>query len=377
MVVLIRLHKAMCTPRPRPTRGLVATVGVLVLGRAVVEALASHAASIGSGRTAALAADTAHILAGCLWLGAVPSVLVLSLRPTGDGGRLSLLCAARRPFTQLAAASIAIVVVTGLYSAGREVASVGDLVTTAYGRTLLVKTALLALLAALGAINAMRLHQWPRHGPLRRLARGLTRRLIVVESVVGAALLVAVAVLVESAPPRPAVGSWSTAAATAERTQSEHVGDLIVTVSVTPDRPGLNGLNVIAASTRRPAPAAVTGVDVEISQGGPPTTLPLRVVAPGRYFGTARLVAGAANVAVVLHRGATPVRIDLLWQIGDGRATRPARESPLAPIVDVIAGGLIAGCVLVLLIIHRRRPRAGAGSAADDAARDGHPVKVG
>ena len=124
-----------------------------------VEAMGSHAAALDSARAAAVAADALHILTACLRLGVLPALALMLWPPRGDGpASADLLTATRGRLTGLAAAASPCVVVTGLYSAGREVETVDGLWTTPYGRTLLVKSALLLVVGGLGLVNSARLH---------------------------------------------------------------------------------------------------------------------------------------------------------------------------------------------------------------------------
>src|SRR5262249_50433750 len=156
------------------------------------------------------------------------------------------------PLARLIAGSVAVVVVTGLYGAGRQVGTVEELVTTSYGRALLVKTALLAGLLAVGLVSATRLHDlrlpWARR--INGEGRPLTARLVAVEAGVGVVLLLAVALLAETPPPRDTA---STASTVAPASRSGQLEDLVVSVTVSPNVPGPNGFAVVVASTRRPA----------------------------------------------------------------------------------------------------------------------------
>ena len=231
--------------------------------------------------------------------------------PRGGGaGPFDLLRATRGPLTGLVAASVGMVVVTGLYSAGREVERVDALVTTPYGRTLLVKSALLLVLGTFGLANAARLHgrcpTWLGLLGRRLSARRPSRGLVVIEAGVGALLLVAVGVLLETAPARgPAPAAAPAGPATTE-TASASVADLVVTVSVTPNRPGMNGFTVLAASSRRPPPAPVDDVELKVLRGRDGDEVALQQVAPGRWFGTGRLdQAGRLRLTTVVRRAGT------------------------------------------------------------------------
>ncbi|WP_432876919.1 copper resistance protein CopC [Kribbella sp. CA-245084] len=285
---------------------VVVPVGVLMW----LEALSSHAAAVPSGRSLALFAAAIHAFAGLLWLGAVPALLVAFWR----GPRRELARTLRGPFSVMAAASVLLVLTTGLYGAGLEVATPGSLVATSYGRLLLIKTTLLAGMGLLGLLNAWRLRR-----------RSVPRRTIAAESAIGAMLLVAVAALVGLAPPLTA-----SAAVAAPVTRSGFVQDLVVTVSATPNQPGVNWFTVVADSTRRPAPAALDNVALRIGD----QTVGLEHLTGTRYFATYRVQsAGPVRMIAVLHRGARQYDVPIEWQVSSPAArTAPGRR--LAPYVD-------------------------------------------
>ncbi len=95
---------------------------------------------------------------------------------------------------------------TGVYRALAELGSVGDILDTGYGRALLVKLCLFAVLLAGGAYNRLVAH--PR---LERAALGLDdddrgaasalRVSVAAELVLATALMVSVAVLIGLPPP--------------------------------------------------------------------------------------------------------------------------------------------------------------------------------
>src|SRR5262249_38484989 len=125
---------------------------------AVCEALSSHSASVSG---VAVAADAMHLLSAALWLGSV-AALAVAIWPRGVVGRTDarvLVAEGRWRFAVIAAAGAVGAAVTGLYSAGREVASVDALLTTFYGRALLAKTAAVTLAVLLGAANALLLRR--------------------------------------------------------------------------------------------------------------------------------------------------------------------------------------------------------------------------
>src|SRR5882757_4296894 len=333
--VLIALVPLVIALRARGRRSQAVAALALALTLAGVEALGSHAATVGSSRGVAIVSDAAHILAACVWLGALPALVVLLLAPTR---RRDLVRAGREPFTVLLAGSVALVVTTGLYNAGRQVENVGDLTSTSYGRTLLVKTALLAVMLALGLGSA---RHW--HG----MSGGPVRRMVAVEAAVGATLLVAVAVLAGTPPAR------GDDAGSAGQSRSTTVADLLVTVSAAPNRPGANGVTVLVASSRRPPPAPVSAVTLDV---GTQPGVRLTPVGLDRYFGTVELAPyGDGQLRAVLQRGGEQLTATVPWSVaGPG-----AHGRRLAPYVDGLALGLLAGAALIGVGYARRRRGSG------------------
>jgi copper transport protein len=242
-------------------------------------------------------------------------------------------------------------VATGLYEAGVEVREAADLVDTAYGRTLLVKAGLLVVLLGLGAANSARLHGWWAHP--------LGRRLLVAEAGTGAVLLLAVAVLVETPPARDPVPAQPSPRAA---TRSGAVGDLVLSVSATPNRPGLNGFTVIAVSNRRPAPAAVDTVALVVSTGDQRSTVAMQPVGADRWFGSTELSApGAVRIDAVVQRAGQRLVVPVVWTVGPRPGPPPAALPPahaLAPYVDALAVAVLVLAGLAWLGYGWRRRRA-------------------
>jgi putative copper export protein len=165
-------------------------------------------ASAGGDATANIVIDLVHSVATAAWIGGLLGLAVLvapAVSRLADADRVRLAAAVVVRFSALALTAVAVLVVTGVYRALAEV-GIGDLLDTGYGRALLVKLALFALLLVGGAYNRMVVH--PR---LERAALGLEvgdrgavaalRISVRAELAVAAALLLSVAVLVSLAPP--------------------------------------------------------------------------------------------------------------------------------------------------------------------------------
>ena len=133
----------------RQERRLRAALGagwaVLAVALALTWALGDHA-SVGIQVGLAVPLDVIHILSMGCWLGGLATVLVGLRRPQAEGG-VGTEQVAR--FSTIAMCSVAALVGSGIYQAWRGVGSWGALVSTTYGRLLLVKIGcVLVMLAA-------------------------------------------------------------------------------------------------------------------------------------------------------------------------------------------------------------------------------------
>lgn len=175
---------------------------------ALLAVSASGHASTGGDQALNVGIDYLHNLATAAWLGGLLGLAVLALpamAALGESDRTRLGAAVVVRFSALALTAVGALVVTGVYRALAEV-PIEDLLDTGYGRALLVKLAVFAVLLVGGAYNRLVVH--PR---LERAALGLDpgdrgaaaalRVSVRAELVVAALLLVCVAVLVSLAPP--------------------------------------------------------------------------------------------------------------------------------------------------------------------------------
>jgi copper transport protein len=136
------------TPAAESPRGqLPALVAFAATSAALMAtwAFAGHAV-VGDAVLLAVAANLAHLVALTLWLGGLVLVAVL-LRPAGPAADLETVLPR---FSRLALACVATVVATGTFMAWREVGSLDALISTEYGRVLLVKLLGVLLILALG-----------------------------------------------------------------------------------------------------------------------------------------------------------------------------------------------------------------------------------
>jgi copper transport protein len=146
-----------------------------------------------------VATDAAHLTAVALWVGGLLCVAAVLLRAPGalpDAGR-TLASAALRRFSRVALWCVVAIAVTGLVRALGELGSLLELVTTGYGRSLILKSSLLVPILLLARRNRATVAKLaggltPTAARLRAVARRVQMELTIAMGViVVAALLVA------------------------------------------------------------------------------------------------------------------------------------------------------------------------------------------
>ncbi|WP_230195254.1 copper resistance CopC/CopD family protein [Streptomyces coriariae] len=131
------------------TFGLAIGGTVVAAGLAASWAMAEHA-STGLQPGIAMPVDVLHLLAVATWLGGLTALLVALYR--GPADRPVEAPAARR-FSRLAFGSVLVVVATGTYQSWRQLGSWSAFTDTRYGRLLLLKIGLVALLVGVAWIS--------------------------------------------------------------------------------------------------------------------------------------------------------------------------------------------------------------------------------
>ena len=271
-------------------------VALAAAGALLADVLSSHAAAGQSPATDVVIQST-HVIAVGLWMGGLVGLLLTVRRRAPDEATAR---AARR-FSWLATVGIAAVAVTGVLRAISEVGPVDALLSSDFGRLVIAKTALLGVLALLGAVN--------HFGNVPAAGRVLTglRRVGSVEILVGGTVVLLAAALVNLAPPS------SVAAAGATPSASPAPAPLVVTGSDfgTSVRlsleisPGLTGFDTFRATvTDYDSGAAVTAQGVT-----------LRFSIPARPdIGSSRLDLAPADTGVFSATGGN-LSLDGAWQI--------------------------------------------------------------
>jgi copper transport protein len=140
-----------------PKRRSTTTAGLLLLSALLPlpHALVSHASAQSTGRQEAIAADYIHLLAMGLWAGGLAAIAVVltaggALEPAG---RRAFLGGAIPRFSAIALMCWVALGLTGLYSAWLQVGAIDGLFDTRYGRALIYKVIILAVVLAIAAVN--------------------------------------------------------------------------------------------------------------------------------------------------------------------------------------------------------------------------------
>jgi putative copper export protein/methionine-rich copper-binding protein CopC len=347
LVLLIRSARG-SRPGPAGTTLLV----VLLFCDIVLRSASSHA----QGGPASLLVLSIHQAAALTWIGGlgILALVTSQLREQRtDALRLW------KAFGPLAAGCVAVLTVTGLLLAGRQVATLDAALGTTYGRALLVKLVLVAVVLALGLRHARRLHPWLTRQPARE-PKTPTARGQVVGPLLGVGVLLLAVVLTVTPP---AQGPQFTKSATAPTRMTYEVDDLLITVALRPNQPGRSLLVVDVVSSRRPIPAPVTAVSADLGTSTGITLRKAQVVAQGNEQWQAAVDVEATGelpmriVAVRSHPG--PATVTGTWLVPSGLVARPVvvSNSPLAPWTNTAAALTAALALAIGAALANRRKR--------------------
>ncbi len=237
--------------RARLVRWLAFGVSLLLL---LTISLGSHAAA--EPRPALpVFADWLHLVAASVWVGGLTHFVagMWAARKLDASIRTRLTAHLIPRFSALAILSVGALTLSGLYSAILRVGALEALFNTLYGRTLIVKLVIVSPMLLFGAINLLAITPRMKRASVKaegddRLVRRF-RRIVTSEALLGAALLLSVAVFT-SLPPARAVSSAPalTAAARAD--------DLHLALEITPGRVGVNTFTLQVTSADQPVEQA-------------------------------------------------------------------------------------------------------------------------
>ena len=297
---------------PDAVRSWLALAGVAAAAGLFVEAYLSHAATEAF-PPIEVALQWLHLVAVGLWLGGLV-VLLLQVRGGATQGKGDI---ARR-FANLAGLGLAAVVVTGTIRALVDIGTLDALVSTDFGRLILLKVGLLVPLAALGALNHF------RNVPAATSNLRPLRRSGSVEITLGTIILLVAAILVSLAPPSEVSAAQAGAPASASTGQSPLIvsaADYATTVRLRLEiSPGLVGLDAFRATltdydTGQPIEAGALQLRFTLPSrpGLGASTLALKRIATGVFTGSGANLSldGTWLVAALVTEPATSVEVDM------------------------------------------------------------------
>ncbi len=274
-------------------QGLLAMIAVLMIG----PVLTTHGPTTG---LLGILVSTLHVLAASIWVGGLAyfgaAYLPVVQRVAPDAVRGAAL-----RFSRLGLISVIALVATGIAQSYLYLGSPGALISTGYGRTLLVKLIIIAPLFGLAAIN-----RWaivPRLAGLARLWRPLMLVVRLEACLALCVALIAAAVGITT----PARSAQAPPEAPPKLILGGAAGDMNLTITIAPAGLGANTIAIAATGT---GGAALTGearylVSVRaLSQDIPPVTLRLDARPDGSAIGKGPFIAapGWWSVDVVVRR---------------------------------------------------------------------------
>ncbi len=206
MVLAVFLSR---TLRPE-TRWTIGAAGALAT---VISApLSGHAASAPHMTSLAVASDTLHIIGAGGWLGSLLMVLTVGIpvaMQLESVDRSVAVASVVNAFSPTALIFASMTGLTGFFAAWLHVASIPALTGTAYGRTLLVKLAVLSIVVLAGAYNWLRVR--PSLGRVEATKRlrysGMVELCVAVVVIAVTAVLVSTPTAVDEERMRPAASS--------------------------------------------------------------------------------------------------------------------------------------------------------------------------
>jgi copper transport protein len=300
----------------RRTKATLVALGVVAAGAMFVHAQAGHASTASSivSRWFNTSVQELHLMAVGVWVGGLVWLLI-GTRGRADEERTDIV----RRFSWLAGIAVAVVAVTGVIRAIDELGGItewGRLLSTSFGVTILVKTAIFGALLLLGARN--RYVNVPSLGGAGDRFSSL-RRTVTAEVLLAAGVLGAAGVLTQLPP-----ASYASAQKTPAVRQVVAQGhDFATTVRVrlvaTPGAIGPNSFRatVLDFDTGRPVPASAVTLRFALpSHPGIESAIPLKK-GPGGVWsgpGTALSMPGRWQVTVLVEEPASSVEVPLQLQ---------------------------------------------------------------
>lgn len=293
--------------------------------------------------------DWAHLLGAGLWVGGLLGLAVTAslLRPSRGAAPGAALRVIRR-FSNVALVCVGVLTLSGLWMGWLHVGSPELLITTLYGRTLLVKLGLVLVLVVLGGVNL--LHVLPGLEAARTLdpdrpslvvaALRHFRGVIVLEAVLGVAILAIVPFLSGSARNQDAQ------LRSANLTQTAVVGTTPISLRPSALQPALVEYDVVLPPGSPDQRVALSFSSAEL--GVPPKEVVAVARGNGEYQATGLYTPMVGQWQVQIHLGqpGDERTATLPLSVRPGPVTPPPNSTP--PIVPSI---WLAGAIEVVSVV--------------------------
>ena len=322
---------------------LIASLGILI-----TISMTSHAAATLGIARFALINDIVHLTAAAVWVGGLMQLIAntpLFIHGISESARRNALSRLVPRFSVAAALSVAVLIVTGTYSAWAQVTDFVAL-DTPYGSALMAKLLAFTVLLLVAAVNLIWIR--PRLRGSSAAARWL-RRTVVVEIALAAIVILTVGFLTALEPARQ-FASRALASEQQELTFTDTVEGADITLIVAPVHVGQNTFTVkLADRFGEPIENAtdvrlrVSYLDADFGEESVPTVN----MGGGQYelADSALSIAGAYQVELLVQRpNAFDARAAFRFEIDAARADASAAIAP-----DAMKGGLYLGIALGLL----------------------------
>ena len=263
-VLTVEWRRVRREPEPRCSLALIYITAVLGIGVLVTISMTSHGAATPNVRSIAILNDLVHMVSAAVWVGGLLSLAMavyVSFGMLGDSERRLILAALARRFSIIAGLSVAVLVMTGLYSAWAQVTVIQAL-STPYGWTLVVKIGIVALLLLAAAANLVWVR--PRLSSDGRAAYWL-RRLVAVECVLAVLVVLSVGFLTALEPARQVASRYGADVRDQRLTFRESDEGAEMTLRIIPGQVGQNKIEVSIRDRFGEPIANATDVRVRLS----------------------------------------------------------------------------------------------------------------
>ena len=149
-----------------------------------------------------LPANICHVLAAGAWPGGLPPLLLLLARVRKDARLLPAVVTVTRRFSRLSVAAVGVLAFSGLLNGAGMVGTFAALWSSPYGRLVLCKAVLFALMIGLGGVNRRLVRLQPNDADPAQTMHRLWRN-VAWEGTLAMGVLLATEALAVSAPPTP------------------------------------------------------------------------------------------------------------------------------------------------------------------------------